>query len=191
MWYVFIKTNIPDVLIIEPDYFPDDRGFFMETYNSKTFLEWWIANIFIQDNHSKSHKGVFRWFHFQSQYAQAKLVRVVSGSVLDFAIDLRRSSSTFGQYVMEELSAENKRQLFIPQWFAHGFLSLQDNTEFLYKCDNIYAPLYDSWILYNDISLSIDWSIIMEKYKIDQIKTSEKDRQLQTLEEYKKNPIFL
>ena len=190
MAFIFTPTHIPEVIIITPQVFGDERWFFMESYHKDQFAQWGIHCEFIQDNHSKSKKGVFRWFHFQTQHTQAKLVRVTAWSVLDFAIDLRISSSTFGQYVVIALSASNKQQLFVPKWFAHGFLTLEDDTEFLYKCDDIYAPQYDSGILYNDPTLWIDRTSIMKEHTITELTISEKDKQQQTLEEYKKHPIF-
>jgi len=149
------ETGIEWLKILEPQIFGDERGFFMESYSKKDFLELWINAEFIQDNHSKSKAWVLRWLHFQTRHTQAKLVRVVSWSVYDVAVDLRKNSSTYGQYYGIVLSAENKKQFFIPKGFAHGFLTLEDNTEFIYKCDDYYAPEYDGGVHYN--SLDIDW----------------------------------
>ena len=190
MTFRYNPTYIPEVILITPQVFGDERWFFMESYQKHQFQQWGINCEFIQDNHSKSKKGVFRWFHFQTQHTQAKLVRVVSWSVLDFAIDSRTNSPTFGQHVMAFLSAENKQQLFIPKGFAHWFLTLEDNTEFLYKCDDIYATEFDSWILYNDPALWINRDTIMHDYNIRELVISDKDKKLQTLEEYTKNPSF-
>ena len=180
----FTKTNIPEVVIIEPQVFWDDRGFFMETYSKKEFTNAWITCDFVQDNHSKSKKWVFRGFHFQTQNTQSKLVRVVSWAVLDFAIDLRKDSSTYWEYIMEELTEKNKKQLFVPQWFAHWFLTLKDNTEFVYKCDNYYSPEHDWWVIFSDISLNIDFEAIKKQYKIDELFFSDKDKKQPTINEF-------
>lgn len=156
----------------------------METYRHEDFDKNWISNIFVQDNHSKSNKGVFRWFHFQTQHNQAKLVRVIKWAVLDFAIDIRKNSKTYGKYISELLSADNKRQLFIPKWFAHGFLTLDDDTEFVYKCDDYYDPKSDWWILYSDIDLHIDRNAILKQYDITEPILSEKDKKHPTLKEF-------
>ena len=158
--FKFTQTKIPDVILIEPQIFWDDRGFFMETYSQKEFENEGIICNFVQDNHSKSKKWVFRGFHFQTKNTQSKLVRVVSWGVLDFAIDLRKDSPTYWEYIAEELTEKNKRQLFVPQWFAHWFLTLEDDTEFVYKCDNYYSPENDWWIIFSDSSLSIDFEAI-------------------------------
>jgi len=188
--FKFIQTKIPEVIIIEPQIFWDQRGFFMETYSKKEFYNAWITTEFVQDNHSKSKKWVFRWFHFQTKNTQAKLVRVVSWSVLDFAIDLRKKSKTYWNYVAVELSAENKKQLFVPKWFAHWFLTLEDNTEFVYKCDDYYSPEYDWGIIYSDTDLNIDFEEIKKKYNIKELVFSEKDKKHPTLKEfYNSNPF--
>ena len=143
-----IPTYIPDLLILEPRIFGDDRGFFFESYNEKSFAEkTGISPKFVQDNHSLSLKNVLRGLHYQIQEPQGKLVRAVSGEVLDIAVDIRRSSPTFGQWASCLLSAENKRQFWIPEGFAHGFVVLSDSAEFLYKTTNYYAPQYDRVIL--------------------------------------------
>lgn len=159
-----IKTNIPDVLIFEPKIFGDDRGFFMESFNQSVFEDAVHRKIeFVQDNHSKSSKGVLRGLHYQrSPHAQAKLVRCVVGEVFDVAVDIRHSSPTFGQWVGVNLSAENKRQLWIPEGFAHGFLTLSDNAEFLYKTNNYYSPVSDRGILWNDPDIGILWPLDIE-----------------------------
>lgn len=154
-----IDTAIPDVKIIEPAVFADDRGFFLESFNQAKF-EAAIGRsaAFVQDNHSRSGKGVLRGLHYQLQpHAQAKLVRVVVGEVYDVAVDIRRSSPTFGQWVGVLLSEENKRQLWIPEGFAHGFLTLSDRVEFLYKTTNYYAPTSDRGIRWDDPKIGIDW----------------------------------
>jgi dTDP-4-dehydrorhamnose 3,5-epimerase len=157
-----IDTAIPDVKIIEPAVFADDRGFFFESFNQAKF-EAAIGRSagFVQDNHSRSGKGVLRGLHYQlPPHAQAKLVRVVIGEVYDVAVDIRRSSPTFGQWVGVLLSEENKRQLWIPEGFAHGFLTLSDRVEFLYKTTNYYAPESDRGIRWDDPKLAVDWKTV-------------------------------
>ena len=153
-----IVTKISDVLIIEPKVFGDDRGFFYESFNKKKFVEAsGVTTEFVQDNHSKSTKGVLRGLHYQIKQPQGKLVRVTDGEVIDVAVDIRKSSSTFGQWVAINLSAENKRQLWVPPGFAHGFVVLSDTAEFLYKTTDYYAPEYERCIRWDDETLSIDW----------------------------------
>lgn len=153
-----IKTAIPEVLIIEPKVFGDDRGFFFESFNQAQFEEAVGRRVnFVQDNHSKSVKNVLRGLHYQIQQPQGKLVRVIQGAVLDVAIDIRKSSPTFGQHVLVELSAENKRQLWVPEGFAHGFLVISDTAEFLYKTTHYYAPAFERCILWNDSEIGITW----------------------------------
>jgi dTDP-4-dehydrorhamnose 3,5-epimerase len=155
-----IKTKIPDVLVIEPKVFGDDRGFFFESYNEKKWQEsTGLMARFIQDNHSRSVNGVLRGLHYQISQPQGKLVRCVVGEVFDVAVDLRRSSPTFGQWVGMHLSASNKRQFWVPEGFAHGFLVLSDAAEFLYKTTDYYAPKYERSILWNDPYLGIGWPI--------------------------------
>ena len=156
-----IKTEIPDVLILKPRVFADDRGMFWESYNKKIFNEIGIKYEFKQDNQSISEKGVLRGLHFQkSPFEQGKLVRVVKGKVLDVAVDIRKDSPYYGQYVSEILSEENKLMLWIPPGFAHGFVSLEDDTVFIYKCTELYNKDSESSILWNDPDLKIDWGII-------------------------------
>ena len=151
-------TAIADVLIFEPKVFGDDRGFFMESFNQKIFDEAVGRHVdFVQDNHSRSSKGVLRGLHYQIQQPQGKLVRVASGAVFDVAVDIRRSSPTFGKWVGVELSAENQRQLWVPEGFAHGFLVLSERADFLYKTTDFYAPAYERSILWNDPSIAIEW----------------------------------
>lgn len=152
-------TKIPDVKIIEPTVFEDERGFFFESFNHKKFEEAIGRSVtFVQDNHSKSNKGVLRGLHYQlPPYAQGKLVRVVQGEVFDVAVDIRKSSPTFGQWVAETLSAENKKQLWIPEGFAHGFLTLSETAEFLYKTTDYYAPAVERCITWDDLSINVDW----------------------------------
>ena len=154
-----IDTKIPDVKIIEPQVFSDERGFFMETWNQKRFEELVTGKStpFVQDNHSKSKKGILRGLHYQTENTQGKLVRVISGEVFDVAVDIRRDSSTFGHWVGEYLSADNKRQLWIPEGFAHGFYVTSDEAEFVYKCTDYYNPGAEASITWNDKSLDIDW----------------------------------
>jgi dTDP-4-dehydrorhamnose 3,5-epimerase len=156
-----IKTKIPDVIIFEPKVFGDDRGFFFESFNAKTFEQaTGLKNInFVQDNHSKSAKNVLRGLHYQIEQAQGKLVRVTQGEVFDVAVDLRASSNTFGQWEGARLSAENKRQMWIPPGFAHGFLVLSDTAEFLYKTTDFYAPQHECCLKWNDPVTRIEWPL--------------------------------
>ena len=153
------KLKIPEVLLIEPDVFQDNRGFFFESFNLTKFQEATSLDvIFVQDNHSKSTQGILRGLHYQlPPHAQGKLVRVIQGEVLDVAVDLRRSSPTFGKSVAEILSSENKKQMWIPEGFAHGFLTLSETSEFLYKTTDYYYPQYERCLLWNDNSLNITW----------------------------------
>ncbi len=175
----FIKTKFKDAFLIKPKVFSDHRGFFLESYSEKVFQENGINAHFVQDNHSLSvSKGVLRGIHFQkSPFAQAKLVRVTRGSIYDVIADLRKDSSTFGQWQSFELTASNFLMLFIPRDFGHGFCTLEDNTEFMYKVDNVYAPEADSGIIWNDPDLKIDWPI--EKPIL-----SEKDEKLPYFKEF-------
>ena len=169
----FIRTDISDIVIIEPKVYGDDRGYFVETFREdklEKFLGYKIK--FCQDNESKSKKGVLRGLHYQlSPYAQTKLVRVIQGKVLDIAVDIRKGSPTFGQYVSVELSSENKKQLLIPRGFAHGFVVLEDDTIFTYKVDNYYSPKDDRGIAFDDINLNINWRL--DK---DELILSDKDK---------------
>ncbi|MGI0489203.1 dTDP-4-dehydrorhamnose 3,5-epimerase [Pantanalinema rosaneae CENA516] len=156
-----IPTEIPDILVIEPRVFQDDRGFFMESYNEKAFAEkTGITDRFVQDNHSRSCQNVLRGLHYQIQQPQGKLVRVLVGEILDIAVDIRRSSSTFGQWVSCLLSAENKRSLWVPPGFAHGFVVVSEVAEVLYKTTDYYAPQFERCILWNDPDLAIDWALM-------------------------------
>ena len=155
-----IRTEIPDVLIFEPKVFGDSRGFFLESYNQRTFQEatgW--APAFVQDNHSGSARNVLRGLHYQIQQPQGKLVRVVAGEVFDVAVDIRRSSPTFGKWVGAHLSAENKRQMWVPPGFAHGFLVLSEFAEFLYKTTDFYAPEHECCIRWDDPAIGIQWPL--------------------------------
>ena len=159
-----IKTTIPGVVIIEPRVFGDDRGYFFESWSQKDFDELVRPVRFVQDNESKSRYGVLRGLHFQKgKDAQSKLVRVVKGRVLDVAVDIRKGSPTFGQYVSVELTADNHRQFFIPRGFAHGFVVLSEEAVFQYKCDNLYAPLAEGALAWNDPDICIDWGVPEER----------------------------
>ena len=165
------KTNIEGVVIIEPRIFKDDRGYFFESFSQREFEEKVCKTTFVQDNESKSSYGVLRGLHFQKPpFAQSKLVRVIKGAVLDVAVDIRKGSPTFGQYVSVELTGENHRQFFIPRGFAHGFSVLSEEVIFQYKCDNFYSPQSEGAIAWNDPDLNIDWRIPAEKVVL-----SEKD----------------
>lgn len=155
----FIPTNIPDVVIIEPKVFADERGFFLESYQKKQFSNAGIDVEFVQDNHSKSHYGTLRGLHYQIQQPQGKLMRVIAGEIYDVAVDLRKHSSTFGKWVGDYLSAENKKMLWIPPGFAHGFYVTSPDAEVIYKTTDYYAPQWERAILWNDPALHIDWPI--------------------------------
>lgn len=169
-----IKTDIPDILVIEPRVYGDDRGYFFESFNKQAFDEAIDKQVeFVQDNHSKSTKGVLRGLHYQAApYAQGKLVRCVVGEVFDVAVDIRKKSQTFGKWVGVRLSADNKRQLWIPEGFAHGFLVLSDVAEFLYKTTNYYHPESDRGIIWNDSTIGIKWpdvgTITLSEKDLDQ-----------------------
>jgi dTDP-4-dehydrorhamnose 3,5-epimerase len=181
----FTRTNIPDVIIIEPKVHGDDRGYFVETFRADKLEEFLGYKInFCQDNESKSSKGVLRGLHYQlPPHAQTKLVRVIQGSVLDVAVDIRKNSPTFGQHVAVKLTAENKKQLLVPRGFAHGFIVLEDDTTFAYKVDNYYSPENDRGISFDDIDLDIDW--ILDK---EELNLSAKDKIQPNLNET--NDIF-
>ena len=168
-------TAISELCIVEPAAFGDSRGFFMETYNQRDFAQMGIDATFVQDNHSKSSRGVLRGLHFQRRHVQGKLVRVVAGAVLDVAVDLRPESATYGKWESVVLSAENRLMFYIPPRFAHGFVTLEDDTEFLYKCTDVYDPQSESGIVWNDASLGVDWQL--ERWGIDgaQLLISSKD----------------
>jgi dTDP-4-dehydrorhamnose 3,5-epimerase len=155
----FIEAGLPDVLIVEPRVFGDARGFFMETWSAANFAQTGLDLAFVQDNHSRSQKGVLRGLHFQNPGPQGKLVRVTRGAVFDVAVDLRASSPNFGQWVGVVLSAVNKRMLWIPEGFGHGFLTLEDDTDFLYKCTAPYAPQGEFTLAWNDPTVGIDWPV--------------------------------
>lgn len=182
----FIQTPLKWAIIIEPQVFWDERGFFMETYSKKEFVNAWIDIEFVQDNHSKSKAWVLRWLHFQTINTQSKLVRVISGSVYDVAVDLRKKSPSFWKWFWVLLSAENKKQFFIPKWFAHGFVTLEDNTEFVYKCDDFYNPAWDGGISYNSPELNINWW----EYFTWELIISDKDKNHPSFWEFSKNNPF-
>lgn len=175
----FTKTEIDGVYIIEPKVFGDNRGYFMETYNENEFKANGLDYTFVQDNQSKSKKGVLRGLHFQKTYPQAKLVRVLEGEVLDVAVDLRKGSKTYGKWVGVVLSEENKKMFMIPRGFAHGFVVLSDTATFAYKCDEFYHPEDEGGIAWNDPDVGIDW-----QYEGEPL-LSEKDKKHPTLKESK------
>ncbi|MBU3209381.1 dTDP-4-dehydrorhamnose 3,5-epimerase [Clostridium algidicarnis] len=177
----FIKTKIKDLYIIEPKVFGDNRGYFMETYSKRDFNEAGLTMEFVQDNESKSKKGVLRGMHFQTKYTQGKLVRVTEGEVYDVAVDLRDGSDTYGMWEGILLTAENKKQFYVPEGFAHGFLVVSEKAVFNYKCTNFYAPEYDSGLLWNDKDVNIKWPLD----GIEEILLSEKDKVQKTLKELK------
>lgn len=168
----YIDTTIPDVKILEPKVFGDERGFFMETFRANEFSEKCAARAFVQENHSASHQGILRGLHYQIEQTQGKLVRVISGCVFDVAVDLRQQSKTFGQWLGVELSAENKRQLWVPEGFAHGFYVMSEHAEFVYKCTDYYAPEYERSLMWNEPKLNISWPLV----KGESPELSEKDK---------------
>ena len=166
-----IDTHIPVVKVIEPQVFGDDRGFFMETYRASIMDELTDGKPFVQDNHSKSKQGILRGLHYQMQHTQGKLVRVVQGEVFDVAVDMRKDSPTFGLWVGEVLSAENKKQLWVPEGFAHGFYVMSESAEFVYKCTDYYAPEHDRSLKWNDPTVGIEWPLVNDELPL----LSEKD----------------
>jgi len=171
----FTKTAIPDVVLIEPKIFGDHRGFFLESWRQDTFREN-VADVdFVQDNHSKSSQGILRGLHYQMQQTQGKLVRVTSGAVYDVAVDMRESSPTFAQWVGYELSADNKRMLWVPAGFAHGFYVMSESAEFVYKCTDYYAPEHERSLRWNDKKLGIDWPLVNGQAPILSAKDKEGD----------------
>ena len=179
--FKFIETKIKDLYIIEPTVFGDNRGYFMETYNYDEFKEAGLDMVFVQDNESKSKKGVLRGLHFQREYSQGKLVRVLSGEVFDVAVDLRGGSETYGKWQGVILSGENKRQFYVPEGFAHGFLVISDEAEFVYKCTNLYHPEFEGSIAWNDEGIGIEWPL----KDIDGVLLSEKDKKAELLKDAK------
>ena len=176
----FIKTKLKGAYIIEPAVFGDSRGYFMETYNYRDFKEAGLDMEFVQDNQSASSKGVLRGLHFQTRHPQGKLVRVISGSVFDVAVDIIPGSETFGEWIGVELSADNKRQLYVPEGFAHGFLVLSDHAEFAYKCTDFYDPTGEGGLMWNDPDIGIDWPDVG-----CDVRLSEKDKKNMSFYEYK------
>lgn len=177
----FIKTDIEDMYIIESSVFGDDRGYFMETYNKEEFNQAGLTMNFVQDNQSKSKKGVLRGLHFQKEHPQGKLVRVLNGKVFDVGVDLRSDSETYGQWQGVILSGENKKQFYVPEGFAHGFLVLSETATFAYKCTDFYHPEAEGGIIWDDEDIDIDWPLD----DIDEIILSEKDKELNSLAETK------
>jgi dTDP-4-dehydrorhamnose 3,5-epimerase len=175
----FQPTTIPDIILITPKVFGDERGFFMETYQTRLFAEAGIQAQFVQDNHSRSKQGVLRGLHYQLRQTQGKLVRVVMGEIFDVAVDIRRSSPTFGKWVAVHLSAENRQQLWVPPGFAHGFYVLSEWAEVLYKTTDFYSPQWERGILWNDPAIGIDWPLLAEAPP----SLSAKDEQAQFLQE--------
>ena len=178
-----IRTPIPDLFIVEPTVFGDERGFFMETYNKKEFQELGIELEFVQDNHSRSKKGTLRGLHFQKKFPHAKLVRVIKGEVYDVAVDIRANSHTYGKWFGVVLSEENKKQFLIPEGFAHGFLALTEIVEFTYKCSDYYHPEDEGGITWNDSDIAIEWPL--GEHGIYEPLLSEKDKKWPMLEELK------
>lgn len=173
------NTFIEDLVVIEPKVFGDNRGYFMETYNYNDFKKLGLNMIFVQDNQSKSKQGVLRGMHFQKNHSQGKLVRVIKGEVFDVGIDLRKNSKTYGKWYGEFLSEDNKKQMYIPEGFAHGFLVVSDEAVFNYKCTDYYAPEFDSGLLWNDPEVGVEWPLD----GIEEILLSEKDKVQKTLKE--------
>lgn len=183
-----IDTSIEGVCVIEPTVFGDSRGYFMETYSDQEFAEIGLNYKFVQDNQSKSKKGVLRGLHFQKENSQAKLVRVIKGEVFDVAVDLRPGSKTYGKWEGVRLSEENKKMFMIPRGFAHGFLVLSDEAEFTYKCDDVYNPNAEGGLAWNDKDVAIEWPL--ENIKEEELLTSEKDAKWPSLEELRKTDLF-
>lgn len=181
MAFIFTDTALEGVKIIEPAAYADNRGFFMESYSRRDFADAGITEDFVQDNHSWSRRGVLRGLHFQKEYPQGKLVRVVTGSVLDVAVDIRPGSSAFGRWVTALLSASNRRQLYIPPGFAHGFLALEDDVNLMYKCTQLYMPQYDAGIIWNDPAIGIDWGLEQAGLSLSDLILSPKDLALPVL----------
>lgn len=179
--FKFIETPIKDLYVIEPTIFGDHRGYFMETYNENEFKKAGLNVDFVQDNQSKSKKGVLRGLHFQYEYPQGKLVRVIKGKVFDVAVDLRKNSKTYGKWYGVYLSEENKKQFYIPEGFAHGFLVLSDEAEFTYKCTDFYHPEDEGGIIWNDPDIGIEWPI----EQIEEVILSDKDKRWKLLKEQK------
>ena len=186
--FIKTETSIEGVYIIEPTVFGDNRGYFMETYSKKDFEEIGLNYDFVQDNQSKSKKGVLRGLHFQKENSQAKLVRCIKGEVFDVAVDLRPNSKTYGKWEGVRLSEENKKMFIIPKGFAHGFLVLSDEAEFTYKCDDIYNPTSEGGLVWNDKDVAINWPL--ESIDKNELLTSEKDGKWPSLAELRKTDLF-
>lgn len=176
--FTFTPTQIPDMLVVEPTVFGDERGYFLETYHKEEFVAAGIEKEFVQDNQSKSGRGVLRGLHFQTQNTQGKLVRVLAGRVFDVGVDLRPCSATFGRWAAAELSDENRRMLYVPEGFAHGFLVLSDEAVFTYKCTDIYAPAFEGGVRWDDPDIAIRWPDVGAPFRL-----SEKDTALPLLKE--------
>ncbi|GKX67804.1 dTDP-4-dehydrorhamnose 3,5-epimerase [Inconstantimicrobium mannanitabidum] len=177
--FKFVDTGIKDLYIIEPNVFGDNRGYFMETYNKQDFLQAGLTMEFVQDNESKSSKGVLRGLHFQTQHTQGKLVRVTSGEVFDVAVDLRKGSPTYGQWKGVLLTEENKKQFYVPEGFAHGFLVVSDEAVFNYKCTDFYAPEFEGGVMWNDPDIGVEWPL----EGINDIILSDKDEKHKSFKE--------
>ena len=183
---LFYDASIPDVKIFEPRVFEDPRGYFFESYNARTFQQAGIECDFVQDNQSRSSKWVLRGLHYQHEpFAQSKLVRVISGTVLDIAVDIRQGSPTYGQSCRVELSAENHRQVFIPQGFAHGFVVVSDTADVIYKCDNFYSKEHEGGIRYDDPTLNVDWGVDLSRVLV-----SDRDQGLPLLEKAENRFVY-
>lgn len=183
--FKFTETYIKGLFIVEPTVFEDNRGYFMETYNYNDFKAVGLDMLFVQDNQSKSRKGVLRGLHFQEEHSQGKLVRVLQGEVFDVALDLRAKSESFGKWFGTVLSGENRKQLYIPVGFAHGFLVLSDMAEFVYKCTDFYYPQYEHGVIWNDPDIAIGWPID----KVEEIILSDKDKKFPSFKSIKENLI--
>lgn len=185
--FEFIKNEIEGLVVVKPTVFGDDRGFFMETYHKDEFAAAGIDREFVQDNHSKSSKGVLRGLHFQTENTQGKLVRVIKGEVFDVAVDCRPNSKTFGQWYGVTLSDENKMQFYVPEGFAHGFLVLSDEAEFVYKCTDVYNPKAEGGIPYNDATVNVQWPAVDCEIKLsakDQVHTPFADQTFECFKKY-------
>jgi dTDP-4-dehydrorhamnose 3,5-epimerase len=179
-----ITTVIPGLFIIEPTVYGDERGFFMESYTKRDFTEIGLGMDFVQDNHSKSKRGVLRGLHFQTEHSQGKLIRVIRGGAWDVAVDLRKTSPSFGRWFGILLTEENKKLFYIPGGFAHGFIALEDGTEMMYKCTDYYYPEYDAGIRFDDPDVGIQWPLAEYGLSKDEIVLSAKDAKLPMLREY-------
>lgn len=185
--FEFIKNEIEGLVVVKPTVFGDDRGFFMETYHKEEFAAAGIDKEFVQDNHSKSSKGVLRGLHFQTENTQGKLVRVIKGEVFDVAVDCRPNSKTFGKWYGVTLSEENKMQFYVPEGFAHGFLVLSDEAEFVYKCTDVYNPKAEGGIPYNDATVNVEWPAVDCEIKLsakDQVHTPFADQTFDCFKKY-------